>query len=232
MLHNQFIFDHKDNKMVFVFMPMFAMAPMVPPYHPHQHLLHQQEYLFMMKSRWMFPGDNILKLNTDGSSIGSPGPSSFGGLIRDSKGTWVCGYMGNITTRWCTSLEAEIWSVYRGLCLISDKNLSNVLIETDCQAVLMLGLEVLDTRHPWKSVMDAINMIMRDQKCTMVHTRRDGNYCADLLAKLGSTQFEEYIKLEEPPILLKQYLLQDIEAAFEFQKNNHFFTENINNGQC
>ncbi|GJQ94547.1 hypothetical protein Tco_0005686 [Tanacetum coccineum] len=73
--------------MVFVFMHMFAMSPMVPPYHP---LLHQQEYLFMMKSRWMFPGDNILKLNTDGSSIGSPGPSSFRGLIRDIKGAWVC----------------------------------------------------------------------------------------------------------------------------------------------
>ncbi|GKD44177.1 ribonuclease H protein [Tanacetum coccineum] len=178
----------------------------------------------------MFPGDNILKLNTDGSSIGSPGPSSFGGLIRDSKGKWVCGYMGNITRRWCTSLEAEIWSIYRGLCLIRDKSLSNVLIETDCQAVLMLGLEVLDTRHPWKSVMDAINMIMREQKCAMV--LRDGNYCAGLLAKLGSAQFDEYIMLEEPPILLKPYLLQDTEAASEFQRNSRFSPENINNRQC
>ncbi|GJT27561.1 hypothetical protein Tco_0907836 [Tanacetum coccineum] len=151
--------------MIFFFMHMFGVAPVVPPYHP---LLHQQEYLFMMKSRWMFPGDNILKLNTDGSSIGSP---------------------------------------------------------------------VLDTRHPWKSVMDAINMIMREQKCAMVHTRRDGNYCADLLAKLGSAklgsaQFDEYIMLEEPPILLKPYLLQDTEAASDFQRKNRFSPENINNRQC
>ncbi|XP_028105853.1 uncharacterized protein LOC114304907 [Camellia sinensis] len=31
-------------------------------------------------------------MNTDGSSKGDPGDSGFGGLIRDEKGIWLCGY--------------------------------------------------------------------------------------------------------------------------------------------
>lgn len=47
-----------------------------------------------------------LKMNTDGSSKGDSGDGGFGGLIRDEKGIWLCGYFGKLTN--CTCIEAEI----------------------------------------------------------------------------------------------------------------------------
>lgn len=169
-----------------------------------------------MKSTWSPPRYNLLKLNTDGSSKGNPGPSSIGGLIRDGNGRWLCGYIGKMKGRSYTSLEAEVWSIFKGLCLIKKKNISKVLIETDCQGVLMLGVQEFDKDqdHHWlKSVMGAIKKIMIEQRCVMIHTRRDGNHCADQLAKLGRRQLEEYVDLEEPPVRLLPYLLGDMDAA-------------------
>nr|GEU77878.1 probable tRNA (guanine(26)-N(2))-dimethyltransferase 2 [Tanacetum cinerariifolium] len=113
-------------------------------YHPHHMLLQQQENnknlnvrkenKIALKSRWTFPGVNMLKLNTDGSSKGNPGPSSFGGLIRD--------------------------------------------------AVMRLGWKEADNDHPLKSIMDDITKMMKEQKFVMLHRRRDGNQCADHMARL------------------------------------------------
>ncbi|XP_028093436.1 uncharacterized protein LOC114293550 [Camellia sinensis] len=59
-----------------------------------------------------------LKLYTDGSRrVGGDG--GFGGLIRDERGTWVCGYYGKLHSG--TSLEAELWAVYKGLTIILQK---------------------------------------------------------------------------------------------------------------
>ncbi|XP_028096164.1 uncharacterized protein LOC114296042 [Camellia sinensis] len=43
---------------------------------------------------WSLPLPGKLKMNTDGSSKGDPGNGGFGGLIRDEKGIWLCGYFG------------------------------------------------------------------------------------------------------------------------------------------
>lgn len=165
-----------------------------------------------VRMRPMLSPDDFLKLNTDGSSRGNPGPSSFGGLIRDSKGRWLCGYMGKMEGGLYTSLEAEMWSIYNGLHLVAEKNLSRLLIETDCETVigLVVGYYTLrDDQYSLKTVMDVIKKLMMERNCTLVHTRREGNQCADLLAKLGGRQYEEYAVLEKPPAALISYLLQD-----------------------
>ncbi|KAL4569514.1 hypothetical protein LXL04_025153 [Taraxacum kok-saghyz] len=238
--------------MPFVFMmPMAGVVgriPLHPPLHPlacpqychHRFLVqqHQQQeeenYLsdlyeetmsINLKFTWTAPTYNMLKLNTDGSSKGNPGPSSFGGLIRDGKGRWLCGYIGKMEGKSYTSLEAEVWSVFKGLCLIKKKKISNVLIETDCQSILMIGMQGFgESLHPdFKPVVEAMNTIMIQQSCVIIHTRRDGNHCADQLAKLGGAQSEEYMDLEEPPVDLIPYLLRDIEAAFKPERNYHSY---------
>jgi ribonuclease HI len=48
------------------------------------------------------PPENVIKVNVDGSSIGNPGPSSFGDLLRNTFGGWItcsagsCGFTSNI----------------------------------------------------------------------------------------------------------------------------------------
>ncbi|XP_076940226.1 uncharacterized protein LOC143609333 [Bidens hawaiensis] len=106
------------------------------------------------------------------------------------------------------SLEAEVWSVYNGLRLVVEKYLSCLLIETDCETVIELisGYYTLrDDQYSLKIVLDVIKKMMTN----LIHTRRDGNQCADLLAKLGGRHSEEYMVMERPPALSIPYLLRD-----------------------
>ncbi|PWA50938.1 ribonuclease h protein [Artemisia annua] len=98
--------------------------------------------------------------------------------------------------------------------------MSNLSIETDCEAVMRLGWKEADKDHPFKSVMDDINKMMKEHKCVILHTIRDGNQCADHMARFGGTLKNNTV-FEEPPMTLKSYLLRDIEAAYEFERNNH-----------
>ncbi|CAL5338789.1 unnamed protein product [Camellia sinensis] len=85
---------------------------------------------------WSCPIAGKLKLNTDGSSKGDPGQAGYGGLLRDEAGTWVWGFYGYLGS--CTSLEAELWSIYRGLTIIIQKGLASIQIETDSKQVMEL----------------------------------------------------------------------------------------------
>ena len=45
---------------------------------------------------WNDKGGNGMILNVDGSSLGNPGVSDFGGLFRNEDGVWIHGFAGNI----------------------------------------------------------------------------------------------------------------------------------------
>ncbi|OMO87284.1 reverse transcriptase [Corchorus capsularis] len=61
---------------------------------------------------WRTPPDGVLLLNTDGSSRLVDGHASAGGLIKDSNGLWVAGFLLNIGIT--GSLEAELWGIRQG----------------------------------------------------------------------------------------------------------------------
>ncbi|KAK2975433.1 hypothetical protein RJ640_007663 [Escallonia rubra] len=167
--------------------------------------------------QWHPPSPGFLKLNTDRSAFGQPGPASYGGLIRGEKGEWICGYAGNIGIR--TSLTAEICGIYKGLCLIREKNLCRVMIETDCMAAISLisSREEVDDKHPMKRIIDECREIMASCGCFMVHTVREGNFCADMLAKLGHWLQSDYIELRDPPLEVTPYLSRDA-VGFKYKR--------------
>lgn len=80
---------------------------------------------------WFSPISARVKLNTDGSYYESTGKADFGGLFIDHKSGWLKGYYGKL--RYNTSLETELWSIYRGLTMILEKGWSFVCIEIDSQ---------------------------------------------------------------------------------------------------
>ncbi|KAL7239716.1 hypothetical protein ACSBR2_005572 [Camellia fascicularis] len=84
-----------------------------------------------------------LKLNTDGS---------FGGLIRDERGAWVCGYYGKLQPR--TSLEAELWALYKELTIILQQGLNDVIIETNATQVVQLMEEEIGDKCPFKNIVE------------------------------------------------------------------------------
>ncbi|KAD6119673.1 hypothetical protein E3N88_10944 [Mikania micrantha] len=157
---------------------------------------------------WAPPNSGWLKLNTDGSSLGNPGPSSYGGLIRNDHGDWVCGYMGYIG--FDSSLASEIWGIMMGLRLIMVMGWDNVIIETDSQAALLLiTVNGVDESHPLSLMINECRMNMAELKCYMVHVKRDKNRCADALARLGGRQDEEFVVVDDPPVELVPLLMED-----------------------
>ncbi|KAF7834434.1 reverse transcriptase [Senna tora] len=66
---------------------------------------------------WVKPKNGFIKLNTDGSSIGNPGPVGVGGLFRDSDGRWLLGFSGSIGYQ--TNMFAELNAIKHGLALAS-----------------------------------------------------------------------------------------------------------------
>ena len=55
--------------------------------------------------RWNKPPPGWCKLNTDGVTLGNPGKSGGGGIIRDSVGNWIKGFLGSIG--FTTSITAK-----------------------------------------------------------------------------------------------------------------------------
>ncbi|PNX76772.1 ribonuclease H, partial [Trifolium pratense] len=108
--------------------------------------------------RWNAQGGNGMILNVDGSSIGIPGVSGFGGLIRNSNGGWIQGFARNIGIS--NILHAELLAMYYGLVLADHPNIKDLLT--------------------------------RDWRVRVVHTLREGNACADYLAKIGAGNPEAY----------------------------------------
>jgi ribonuclease HI len=136
-------------------------------------------------------------LNVDGSLLGSANAVGFGGLIRNSAGTFLGGYYGTAVQP--NILYAEIMAVLHGLELCWNKGCRKVVCCSDSlQAVKLINEGVL----PYHSFANEINKIrqMRSRAWTVLfeHTLREGNRRADHLAKLGAASNSPIVVLSEP----------------------------------
>ncbi|CAL5416069.1 unnamed protein product [Camellia sinensis] len=157
---------------------------------------------------WSCPNAGKLKLNTDGSTHRLGGGGKFGGVFRNETGSWISGYYGKLEI--CTSLEVELWAVYKGLTIILQRGFNQVILETDAEQVVQLLSEDLGERcHFWGIVKDA-RIIMRGCDCTIQHIRREANICADAMAKLGEYQPAELLIVQDPLAELQPLLVEDI----------------------
>ncbi|CAL5415798.1 unnamed protein product [Camellia sinensis] len=148
-----------------------------------------------------------LKLNTDGSKkIGGDG--GFGGLIRDEHGAWVCGYYERLQPG--TSLEAELWALYKGLTVILQKGMDNVTIELDTMQVVQLMNEETRDNCPFKNLVEDSKILFRGCQCTVQHVWKEGNLCADALAKFGAQQPEDMLVVNKPPAEIRSLLISDM----------------------
>jgi ribonuclease HI len=91
---------------------------------------------------WSKPEAGTICLNVDGSMLGSVNAAGFGGLIRNSAGTFLGGCYG--TTVQPNILYAEIMAVLHGLELCWNKGCRKVVCYSDSlQAVKLINEDVL-----------------------------------------------------------------------------------------
>ncbi|KAL7256446.1 hypothetical protein ACSBR1_010384 [Camellia fascicularis] len=61
---------------------------------------------------------------------------------------------------------------------------------------------------PFKNLVEDAKILLRGCNCTVQHVWKEGNLCADALAKLGATQPEDMLDVNEPPTRSKVCLSQ------------------------
>jgi ribonuclease HI len=163
--------------------------------------------------RWEKPNQNFFKLNTDGSASINSGFAGGGGLIRNSAGDWIMGFMRNIG---CTgSAAAELWALRDGLSLCVQLQLHAVEIELDAQVIIFYLSESSTYTGNLSPLIDDCRELLRRLPQTKVgHCFREANFCADALAKMGTTSMEDFVVFSFPPLLYCPYWIRIVWGCF------------------
>ena len=156
------------------------------------------------------PDIGWVKLNSDGSSRGNPSVAGSGGLIRNEKGEWICGFARRI--RITTSFAAELWGLRDGILQCLNPNLSSVLIELDAKSIVDLLVNSDYSNNAISPLVDDCRSLMAQlPRVQIKHCFREANRCADGLARLGAKQSGDFLLFNCPPV--------DIIDLFNFDAN-------------
>ncbi|KAK7269582.1 hypothetical protein RIF29_22314 [Crotalaria pallida] len=157
---------------------------------------------------WNPPATNRVVVNVDGSSMGNPGRAGFGGLIRNYEGDWICGFAGHFGIS--NNIHMELLAVLHGLKLAWSRGFRSIECRTDRMEVLNLLKGGFNHFHLYASIIASIvDVVRRDWSVMFSHTLREGNQCADFLAKKGACMDANMEVFESPPPGLSNVLLAD-----------------------
>jgi ribonuclease HI len=145
------------------------------------------------------PVDNTATvLNVDGSSLGNPGISGFGGVLRRHDGSWIFGFGGNIGLS--SILQAELLAIYHGLRVAWDQGHRHLVCYSDSTLALQLISTEVNSWHLFAPIINNIKELMaRDWNLQLIHTWREANATADFLAKMGANSNEAWHEFLVPP---------------------------------
>nr|XP_023896924.1 uncharacterized protein LOC112008814 [Quercus suber] len=160
--------------------------------------------------RWERPNRGWVKLNTDGSSSGNPGPAGCVGVLRDENGNWLFGFSRKIGIT--TSFVAELWAVREGLSLCLHKNFPAVVLELDAKSIY----DVLTNPNQSNNIISAIlddcrQMMVHFPQIRVRHCYREVNRCADKLARMGVQQPANFCLYEVSP--------QELQSDLDFDNS-------------
>ncbi|PNX71251.1 ribonuclease H, partial [Trifolium pratense] len=159
---------------------------------------------------WSRPREGTVCLNVDGSLLGSS--AGFGGLIRDTNGRFLKGFYG--TASEASVLFAEILAVLNGLDLCWVNGFRNIVCFSDSLQAVTLIKEGVSPHHRFANEIQSIRqLISKDWSVVIEHTLREGNACADCLAKMGASSNLSLVILNTPPTGLYLSLLADAQGV-------------------
>lgn len=157
---------------------------------------------------WYQGDHNGIILNVDGSSLGNPGPAGFGGLFRNADGGWIYGFNGHIG--YSDVLKAELLGLLNGLKLAWDRGHRNLRCYTDSlnAKILIQGQSI--AYHKYATIVQEVrDLLALPWHVDLQHTLREGNMCADHLAKMGAAGREKLRTFASPPPDLSVLLAGD-----------------------
>ncbi|KAK8593842.1 hypothetical protein V6N13_042595 [Hibiscus sabdariffa] len=156
------------------------------------------------------------KINTDRSCKGSNGRTSCGGVIRVHLGEWMRDFSKFVGC--CSSLEAELWSVYSGIFMAWNMSLRNVIVESDCVEAIKL-IHHDDRLGGSLAIVRYIREFYKKDWClSFICINRNNNRVVDALATTVSTTDLRLLEFEEPQEFVLTFLQEDLDLLL-FQIN-------------
>ncbi|CAJ2637225.1 unnamed protein product [Trifolium pratense] len=112
-------------------------------------------------------------------------------------------------------LHAELLAIYYGLVMAWEFGITDLWCYSDSKVAIKLISESVNAWHHYAAILYNIKeYLARDWRIHIVHTFREGNACADYLAKFGAANPEAYSPIVDPPIGMNLLLLADACGTF------------------
>jgi ribonuclease HI len=142
--------------------------------------------------RWNNNNHHCHILNVDGGCLGSPIRVGYGGLFRTNAGSFLSGFSGYLPRSNCILLD-ELMAIFKGLRLAQDMGLEDLVCYTD--SILSVNLITCNTSkyHAYAVIIQDIKDVMASHNFIIQHTLREGNQCADFMAKLGASSDSDFV---------------------------------------
>ncbi|RYQ83778.1 hypothetical protein Ahy_B10g102615 [Arachis hypogaea] len=133
---------------------------------------------------WSRPPTDFVKLNVDGSLYAYRNNAACGGVFRDADGRFLKGFSCNLGG--CSIMHAELWAIVHGLQIAVVNGYQSIVVESDSAAAIKFINHGCSPTHPCAPLIQDIRiMAARLQHIIWLHSLREANSVADLLAKKG-----------------------------------------------
>ena len=157
---------------------------------------------------WRPPLPDILKLNTGASLEGGSGHAFGGGLIRDTTGSWRCGFVANIGV--CSILTAEIWCLLHGLQLAKNMGIRKLEVESDSFTGVSMIVGNFEVTINCRSIVRKVQSLLHEFDLVVLrHVHREGNFAADFLSHYAFNFYKGVHVLESPSLGFSIWLMYD-----------------------
>jgi ribonuclease HI len=136
---------------------------------------------FLREVIWQPPPPQWIKCNIDGAFTSSA--AACAGLFRNSSADFICGFASRLNTS--SAFSAELYGFINAVDFAVSRGWNNLWIESDSELVVKAHKSA--TLVPWFLSNKWYNCMSRTRNMNIIvsHIYREGNHCADGLAKLG-----------------------------------------------
>jgi ribonuclease HI len=166
---------------------------------------------------WSRPVEGSVCLNVDGSLLVSTNTAGYGGLLRDNNGVFLLGFYGAATAP--SILFAELMAILHGLQICWESGYRRISCFSDSLQAVNLIWDGVSAHHRFANEVVSIRQLLdRNWEIVVEHTLREGNACADVLAKMGALSDSPLVKISSPPVDLAIPLLADAQGVVFFRE--------------
>lgn len=162
---------------------------------------------------WRPPQEFFVKVNSDAAFEQSTGKGFTGIICRDNQGKFLTASSSRFFAN--SPLVAEAISLREAVSLAVNLNLQQVIFESDNQTLIEVCNRNTVRKEIEGIIEDIFSLRTEFHNSIFTRTKREGNYCAHVIASLARDNLLHGSWLLRPPPLLRRALVTDMQALWK-----------------